>query len=83
MGDRISDLKSRKQGGVEYKLSYIKQVNPQSCIGCGSCIKVCGEGVFRLINTPQGFKSKVVFPKRCLGEGHCLQKCPTQALLFN
>jgi len=38
-----------RKNGDTYIPSYITAIDPESCIGCGRCYKVCGQGVFTLV----------------------------------
>jgi ferredoxin len=49
--------------------------NPESCKGCGTCVKRCQ------MNAPVLEGEKVVFNfLRCIGCGLCVSTCPTQSL---
>ncbi|WP_394153678.1 ferredoxin III, nif-specific [Vibrio maritimus] len=37
------------KAGSEWQPQFIEQLDPQSCIGCGRCYKVCSRGVFDLV----------------------------------
>ncbi|MBI5814663.1 MAG: ferredoxin III, nif-specific [Nitrospinae bacterium] len=39
---------SYRKNGEPYAASYIASIDPEECIGCGRCYKVCGQGVFNL-----------------------------------
>ncbi|OCL26406.1 hypothetical protein U472_10410 [Orenia metallireducens] len=70
----------RMKSGEEYTLTYISEVNWDKCIGCAACVKACGQEILMMVNTPSGYKAKLLVPAKCLGEGHCIQRCPTKAL---
>lgn len=37
------------RGGAEWTPAFITELNPENCIGCGRCYKVCPRDVFNLI----------------------------------
>jgi len=37
------------RGGTEWTPSFILELQPQRCIGCGRCFKVCPREVFMLV----------------------------------
>jgi len=56
------------------------RVNLERCVGCGICIRVCGE-VAEAISWAGPERRKVVISAgRCLGCGACVPECPTQAI---
>lgn len=40
---------ARRKNGDAYTPMYITSLDPANCIGCGRCYKVCGQGVFNLV----------------------------------
>lgn len=38
----------KTRGGAEWTPSYLTEINPTTCIGCGRCFKVCPQGVMAL-----------------------------------
>ncbi|HNV86265.1 MAG TPA: [FeFe] hydrogenase, group A, partial [Candidatus Omnitrophota bacterium] len=64
--------------------------DPEKCILCGKCVRVCGEvqGVTALTFSHRGFKTNIVpayeMPmgeSLCINCGQCVNVCPTGALL--
>ncbi len=52
-------------------------INPNRCLGCGSCVKACPEGdVLGLV----GGKAALVDPSACIGHGACRDACPCDAI---
>ncbi len=50
-------------------------IDPDSCIGCGECIKVCPSGTISIIEG-----QAVVTGDRSLACGHCAAVCPADAI---
>lgn len=40
----------RTRGGAEWVPEFITALNPETCIGCGRCYKVCPRDVFELVD---------------------------------
>lgn len=38
-----------RKDGASFTPQFIDSLNPENCIGCGRCYKVCGQEVFHLI----------------------------------
>lgn len=38
-----------RKNGTQYVPEYIESLNPENCLGCGRCYKVCGENLFELV----------------------------------
>jgi len=55
--------------------NYYAEVNPDECIGCGTCIDVCPMNALSLEE-----EISSVNLKRCIGCGNCVTKCPSEAL---
>lgn len=50
--------------------------NPDECINCGMCSKVCPHGVF----APGDGIAKLVNKEACMECGACYLNCPTEAI---
>ena len=60
---------------------YVKEVitlayDKALCIGCGRCVEVCPQQVFRLADR----KARMVDRDRCIECGACAGNCPVNAL---
>jgi len=81
------------RGGRAWTPEYLLAINPELCIGCGRCFKVCGRGVMGLhglnedgvlVDDDEDDEDDIV--KRvmalddadaCIGCGACARVCPT------
>ncbi len=53
-------------------------INPDLCVLCGRCARVCPSGVFR--QTERGTQVEILAPQHCIRCGHCVDVCTTEAL---
>ncbi len=52
-------------------------INPNRCLGCGSCVKACPEE--NVLGLVRG-KAVLVNPTHCIGHGACQTACPFDAI---
>ncbi len=70
------DYQRTVERGVQ-PVSLHPKVDPNICIGSGSCIELCPEtDVLGLIER----KAKLINPTACIGHGECLRACPVDAI---
>jgi Nif-specific ferredoxin III len=78
------------RGGVEWFPRYLESIDPDACIGCGRCYKVCGRGVLEPIEKPYdedededemcgGTVMSVADPGACIGCEACAKVCAKKA----
>jgi Nif-specific ferredoxin III len=78
-----------RKNGSAYAPRYIAGINHEKCIGCGRCFKVCGEGVFTLVdradlkmeNDDYSDEGAMVMTLKddggnCIGCSACSRVCP-------
>jgi Nif-specific ferredoxin III len=81
------------RGGREWMPDYLVAINPEICIGCGRCFKVCGRDVMTLKGVNEDgdivdldededdeIEKKVMAMNdidACIGCGACARVCPT------
>ena len=66
-----------KQSGLVEPASLHPLIDPNVCLGCGTCVTACPEGaVLGLVNR----KAQLVAPASCIGHGACREACPTGAI---
>lgn len=54
-------------------------VDPQRCIRCGRCVKVCPSQIF--VQERPGAEITLHKPENCIVCGHCVAACPTGAVV--
>ncbi|EIZ79682.1 ferredoxin-3 [Novosphingobium sp. Rr 2-17] len=81
------------RGGREWTPDFLVSINPDLCIGCGRCFKVCGRDVMTLKGVTEDgdiveldedddeeLEKKVMAMNdadACIGCGACARVCPT------
>lgn len=81
------------RGGRQWSPDYLMSINPDLCIGCGRCFKVCGRDVMTLKGINEDgdivelddddddeIEKKVMAMNdqdACIGCGACARVCPT------
>lgn len=53
-------------------------LNPDTCIRCGKCVRICTSRIFKQEN-PKG-EIQLVDPQNCISCGHCVAICPTDSI---
>ena len=51
-------------------------IDPNVCIGSGSCAKACPEQALGIVDG----KARLVNPAVCIGQGACMSACPVEAI---
>jgi len=70
------DLHEAVEAGLTEPPSLHPVVDPLTCIGSGSCAKICPEEAIGLI----GGKAQLTNPAACIGHGACAASCPVGAI---
>jgi len=80
------------RGGRAWTPDYLVAIDPEVCIGCGRCYKVCGRNVMTLFGLHEDgevveddeYDDEIVKrvmqmadPDACIGCGACARVCPT------
>lgn len=75
--ETLEKFQDAVERGRNKPLAQYPQINPYSCIGCGSCIEACPEDeVIGLVN---GI-AHIVNGARCVGHAMCEYACPVGAI---
>lgn len=70
-------LSESLEAGLSEPASLHPIINPNACLGCGTCITACPENdVLGLIDR----KAQLINPSHCIGHGACKDACPTGAI---
>ncbi|AJE19652.1 ferredoxin III, nif-specific [Azotobacter chroococcum] len=84
-------ITGRTRGGAEWVPQFVTALNPQTCIGCGRCYKVCPRDVFELVDRADLMEADddhddddemmvmaVKDGQDCIGCTSCAKVCPKQ-----
>jgi formate hydrogenlyase subunit 6/NADH:ubiquinone oxidoreductase subunit I len=66
--------------------NFLVQINPDTCLGCGLCVKRCPMDALRLVESPRANnktgKVSTAQTHICIGCGICAYKCSTNSLIL-
>jgi thioredoxin reductase len=72
----VETLNESIEAGLTEPSSLHPEINPNLCLGSGSCIKACPEGAIGMIKG----KAVLINPTHCIGHGACAAACPHDAI---
>lgn len=72
----LLERRIRELQGPVGSQGYRAVVDSSSCVGCGTCEKVCP------VNAIKVHETAVVDGKRCIGCGRCVEQCPRGAVML-
>ncbi|MBI5006939.1 MAG: NAD(P)-binding domain-containing protein [Nitrosomonadales bacterium] len=72
----VETLNESIEAGLTEPPSLHPEINPNLCLGSGSCITACPEGAIGMIKG----KAVLVNPTHCIGHGACAAACPHDAI---
>ena len=74
------------KGGREWNPHFIEAVNPETCIGCGRCYKVCSHDVLAFEELDEDDSAKmfmrVANAGNCIGCEACGKTCSKKCFTF-
>ena len=50
------------------------------CTGCGTCARVCEQGIHSIVSEAEGFRHDIDRTRQCAGCGRCVSGCAARAL---
>ena len=82
----MSYVTGRTRGGKEWTPRFMKAIDPERCIGCGRCIKICAHEVLAPAEVDEEESAKM-FAKvenaaDCIGCEACGRTCKKEAFSF-
>ncbi len=60
--------------------TYIPETDYKTCIGCGTCARVCPEDAIKMVKQKDGQMKPVTDFDYCKGCGLCAEECPVKAI---
>jgi thioredoxin reductase/ferredoxin len=73
-------LAESREAGLMDAASLHPVIDPNRCIGCGSCVAACPEMPAHQVLGLVRRKAVLVSPSDCIGHGACLSACPVDAI---
>ncbi len=65
------------EAGLTEPASLHPSIDPDICIGCGTCVRACPENnVLGIV----GGKAQLIEPTHCIGHGACATACPVDSI---
>ena len=72
----IEQLEEVMEAGLTEPSSLHPYIDPNKCLGSGSCVSACPEGAIGMIKG----KAVLIHPTICIGHGACMTACPHDAI---
>lgn len=67
-----------RKNGKEWIPMFLEYVDPEKCIGCGLCVKVCTGYCYEIQEINDKKVAVAVHPENCLGDCSCHLICPVE-----
>lgn len=74
--EAIEQLNEVIEAGLTEPSSLHPYINPNKCLGSGSCVTACPEEAIGIIKG----KAVLIHPTLCIGHGACMAACPHDAI---
>jgi NAD-dependent dihydropyrimidine dehydrogenase PreA subunit len=78
VGQKKKFYTGRTASGRSWVPAFIQSVDSEKCSGCGMCVKVCSQGIYKMQLVDGRGVSVAVNPGNCLGDCHCHRVCPVE-----
>ena len=79
-------LTSLNRGRREWVPKFVETIDPEACIGCSRCYKICGHDVLAAKEADEEESARlfivVANPENCIGCGACGRVCRNDAFSF-
>ncbi len=79
--DDGSYYKAETKAGEKWTPFFIEYVDPEKCLGCGKCVKVCSRGVYEMREANGQNIAVPVNAGNCVGDGSCHMACQQSAIV--
>jgi thioredoxin reductase (NADPH) len=78
--ESVETLQENLDAGLVDPVSLHPVIDPNKCIGCGSCVSACPEMPAHQVLGLVRRKAALVSPTDCIGHGACKAACPVDAI---
>ena len=78
--ESVETLQENLDAGLVDPVSLHPVIDPNKCIGCGSCVSACPEMPAHQVLGLVRRKAALVSPTDCIGHGACKTACPVDAI---
>jgi thioredoxin reductase/NAD-dependent dihydropyrimidine dehydrogenase PreA subunit len=75
-----STYEESREAGLTEPVSLHPVIDPNRCLGCGSCVAACPEQPHHTVLGLIDGKAQLVSPTDCIGHGACKIACPMDAI---
>jgi thioredoxin reductase (NADPH) len=76
----LDALRESEEAGLLEPASLHPLIDPNKCIGCGSCVSACPEMPSHQVLGMVRRKATLISPTDCIGHGACRAACPVDAI---
>lgn len=76
----VESLRQAADAGMLEPPTLHPEIDPVTCIGCGSCVAACPEQESHAVLGMIRNKARLIGPSDCIGHGACKTACPVNAI---